>query len=111
MFPFKYFLHVSNIYRMLHPAEQTISRKYLTIHSGEMTSQEGFHYNFHTNQVHKSLAALERFYKEPHWMHNLWQQLNLVTGPVFYLLFPVAVLVYVRFLLSKYSFSQICRVL
>lgn len=40
-------------------------------------------------------------------MHNLRQKLNLVAVPLFYLPFPVAVLVYVRFLLSKYSFSQI----
>lgn len=40
-------------------------------------------------------------------MHSLRQKLNLVTVPVFYLPFPAAVLVYVRVLLSKYSFSQI----
>lgn len=61
-----------------------------------MTSQEGLHYNFHTKQVYKSLVALEQFYKEPHWMHNLIQKLNSVTVPVFYLPFPAAVLVYVR---------------
>lgn len=61
MFPFKYFLRVSHIYRMLHSAEQTIPRRYLTIHWGEMTSQEGFHYNFHINQRYKSLGALEQF--------------------------------------------------
>lgn len=105
MFPFKYFLRVSHIYRMLHSAEQTIPRRYLTIHWGEMTSQEGFHYNFHINQRYKSLGALEQFYEEPHWMHNLRQKLNLVTVPVFYLPFPA--LVYVRFLLSEYSSSQI----
>lgn len=70
-----------------------------------MTSQEGFHYNFHTHQVYKSLVALEQLYKEPHWMHNLRQKLNLVTVPILYP--PSLALFYVRFLLSEYSFSQI----
>lgn len=107
MFPLKDFLHVSRIYNLLHPAEQTIPRKYWTIHSGEMTSQEGFHCNLHTNQVYKSPVALKQFYKEPRWMHNLRQKLNSLNVPVFYRLFPVAVLIYVRSLFSKYSFSQV----